>query len=102
MSRCFSGTNSSRGTASIASIILISVTSLGRTWLSTIFWRAVENPDIGGTLPNRAGAARGKNFGIFGTGFAKTQHADGAGQSLAQAFAIASQLARFGIRSIRS
>src|ERR1700689_1935919 len=32
----------------MASMIRMSVTSLGRTWPSTIFWRAVEKSDIGG------------------------------------------------------
>jgi hypothetical protein len=31
-------------------MILKSVTSLGRTWPSTIFWRAIEKPDMDGPL----------------------------------------------------
>jgi hypothetical protein len=35
-------------------MILISVTSLGRTWPSTMCWRALENPVIGKTLADAA------------------------------------------------
>src|SRR5450756_251676 len=59
----------------MASRIRISVTSLGRTWPSTIFWRAVTKPDIGGpgkryrTKPRESS----RNRVISGTNFAKTQ-----------------------------
>src|SRR5882724_11279044 len=43
----------------MASRILRSVTSLVRTWPSTIFWRAVEKPDIGGPVKDEADVPRG-------------------------------------------
>jgi hypothetical protein len=46
-----------------------------RTWPSTIFWRAVEKPDIYG--PCDADCAAGKGGRIFETWLAKTQQADG-------------------------
>jgi hypothetical protein len=59
------------------------VTSLGRTWPSTIFWRALEKPDIG--RPQReaeVAAGWNENRAIFDTRLAKTQHDDGASRSL--------------------
>src|SRR5689334_16835819 len=75
MARLSAGTKFSRGSASIASSILESVTSLVRTWPSTIFWRAVEKPDICGTCEiERTCRGRNENHAIFGTRFCKTQH----------------------------
>src|ERR1700722_15177627 len=62
MARWSAGTKASRGTSSIASIIRISVTSLGRTWPSTIFWRAVEKPDIGEPWSGADTAAKSENL----------------------------------------
>src|ERR1700744_3753550 len=66
----------------MASMILLSVTSLGRTCQSTIFWRAVEKPDIDGPQQRADMAAesaqdRALVRSIFGTRFGKTQHRTG-------------------------
>src|SRR5438552_7409275 len=67
-------------------MILGSVTSLVRTWPSTIFWRAVEKPDIGETLKaGRPIAARRRNRGIIDTRPLKTQHSDRLAEPISRA-----------------
>src|ERR1700712_4137175 len=68
----------------MALIIRRSVTSLGRTWPSTIFWRAVEKADMD-DLEKPAPALPRVEPGtrvIFGTSSAETQHADWAERPL--------------------
>src|SRR5207248_877138 len=67
-------------------MILGSVTSLVRTWPSTIFWRAIEKPDIGETLKaGRPIAAGRRNRGIIDPTPLKTQHSDRLAQPISRA-----------------
>src|SRR5438132_11408438 len=67
-------------------MILGSVTSLVRTWPSTIFWRAIEKPDIGETLKaGRPIAAGRRNRGIIDPTPLKTQHSDQLAQPISHA-----------------
>src|ERR1700722_7114621 len=67
-----------------------SVTSLGRTWPSTIFWRAVEKSDIGdpGWQAVMAAENEEKSAPSLIQGLSKRNMTTGAGADLGREFAV--------------